>query len=171
MTLKEMRSLVRMALGNPNHEQVPDSEINHYLNEGQAKLNKDGLMLRKSATANIVADQERYSMPTDIVSVLRVDYDGKKETFKPITINIESTVQIVLSPNPAIEDIYLRSNEMLYGTTTITVINAIGKIMYEETFENKFNTLKIDLEDYTRGFYLLNIKNDQKNETLRFVKK
>ena len=101
----------------------------------------------------------------------QVDHDGKSEVFKPITINVESTVQIVLSPNPALENVFLRSNEMLYGTTTITVINAIGKIMYEETFENKFNTLKIDLEDYTRGFYLLNIKNDQKNETLRFVKK
>ena len=78
MTLKEMRSLVRMALGNPNHEQVPDTEINHYLNEAQAKLNKDGLLLRKTATANIVANQERYSMTSDLVSVLRVDYDGKK---------------------------------------------------------------------------------------------
>ena len=78
MTLKEMRSLVRMALGNPNHEQVPDTEINHYLNEAQAKLNKDGLMLRKSAKANIVANQERYSMPTDLVSLLRVDFEDKK---------------------------------------------------------------------------------------------
>ena len=78
MTLKEMRSLVRMTLGNPNHEQVPDTEINHYINEAQTKLNRDGLMLRKSATANIVANQERYSMPTDLVSILRVDYDGKK---------------------------------------------------------------------------------------------
>jgi len=60
---------------------------------------------------------------------------------------------------------------MLYGITTITIVNAIGKIMYEETFDNKFNTLKIDLEDYAKGFYLLNIKNNQKNETLRFIKK
>ncbi|MCP4968988.1 MAG: T9SS type A sorting domain-containing protein, partial [Arcobacter sp.] len=53
----------------------------------------------------------------------------------------------------------------------ITVINAIGEIMYDKTFDNKFNTLKIDLEDYAKGFYLLNIKNNQKNETLRFIKK
>mgnify|MGYP003141474422 CR=1 FL=1 len=81
MTLKEMRSLVRMALGNPNHEQVPDTEINHYINEGQAKLNRHGLMLRKSATTNSAANQERYSMPTDIVSILRVDYDGKRMNY------------------------------------------------------------------------------------------
>ena len=78
MTLKEMRSLVRTALGNPNREQVPDSEINHYLNEAQAKLNRSGLLLRKTATANIVANQERYDMPSDLVQLLRVDYDGKK---------------------------------------------------------------------------------------------
>jgi UTP-glucose-1-phosphate uridylyltransferase len=60
---------------------------------------------------------------------------------------------------------------MLYGITTITIVNAIGKIMYEETFDNKFNTLKIDLEGYAKGFYLLNLKNNQKNETLRFIKK
>jgi hypothetical protein len=101
----------------------------------------------------------------------QIDYDGKEETFKPITINIESTVEINLSPNPAEGAISFRSNEMLYGITTITIVNAIGKIMYEETFDNKFNTLKIDLEDYAKGFYLLNLKNNQKNETLRFIKK
>ena len=67
-----------MALGSPNHEQVPDTEINHYINEGQAKLNRHGLMLRKSATTNSAANQERYEMPSDVVSIVRVDYDGKK---------------------------------------------------------------------------------------------
>jgi len=101
----------------------------------------------------------------------QIDYNGKSEVFKPITINVESTVEITLSPNPAEGAISLRMNEMLYGVTTITVINAIGEIMYDKTFDNKFNTLKIDLEDYAKGFYLLNIKNNQKNETLRFIKK
>jgi len=101
----------------------------------------------------------------------QVDYDGREETFKPITINVESTVEVNVSPNPAEGAISLRSNEMLYGITTVTIVNAIGKIMYEETFDNKFNTLKIDLENYAKGFYLLNLKNNQKNETLRFIKK
>ena len=35
-------------------------------------------MLRKTAKANIVANQERYAMPADLVSLLRVDYDDKK---------------------------------------------------------------------------------------------
>ena len=44
-------------------------------------------------------------------------------------------------------------------------------LLNKETFDNKFNTLKIDLEDYAKGFYLLNLKNNQKNKKLRFVKK
>ena len=76
-----MRSLVRMSLGNPNQELVPDSEIDHHLNRGQIMFNKDGLILRQTATASTVSKQERYSLPTDCLRILRVDYDSKRLSF------------------------------------------------------------------------------------------
>ena len=81
MTLKEMRTLVRMGLGNPNQEQVPDAEIDHHINRAQIILNHDGGLLRKTTTASTINGRERYSMPSDLVSILRLDYDGKRLPF------------------------------------------------------------------------------------------
>tara|TARA_R100000234_G_C4999903_1_gene179800 strand:- start:185 stop:466 length:282 start_codon:yes stop_codon:yes gene_type:complete len=76
--LKELRELVRMGLGNIDREAVSDQEIDFYLNRAQKKINKMGLLKRASATTNSVVDQERYNLPSDLVNILRVDYDGDK---------------------------------------------------------------------------------------------
>ena len=81
MNLKTLRSMVRVSLGNPNQESVPDEEIDHYINRAQIMLNKEGAILRKTATASTVADKERYDVPSDCVSILRVDYDGDRMSF------------------------------------------------------------------------------------------
>lgn len=78
MKLKELRELVRMGLGNIDREAVSDQEIDFYLNRAQKKINKMGLLKRASATTNSVVDQERYNLPSDLVNILRVDYDGDK---------------------------------------------------------------------------------------------
>jgi|TARA_X000001382_G_C3174715_1_gene180688 hypothetical protein len=78
MKLKELRELVRMGLGNIDREVVSDQEIDFYINRAQKKINKMGLLNRVSASANSVKDQERYNLPSDLVNILRVDYDGDK---------------------------------------------------------------------------------------------
>ena len=76
--LKEMRELVRMNLGNVDRELVSDQEIDFLLNRAQRIINKKGLLNRKAAYTTSIVDQERYSLPDDLVSILRVDYDGDK---------------------------------------------------------------------------------------------
>ena len=78
MKLKELRELVRMGLGNVDREMVSDQEIDFYINRAQKKINKLALLNRKTATATSTKDQERYTLPTDLVSILRMDYDGDK---------------------------------------------------------------------------------------------
>ncbi len=78
MKLKELRELVRMSLGNTDRETVSDQEIDFYLNRAQKKINKMGLLNRTSATTDSIKDQERYTLPSDLVNILRVDYDGDK---------------------------------------------------------------------------------------------
>ena len=73
-----MRQLVRMSLGNVDRELVSDQEIDFLLNRAQKIINKRGLLKRASATTNSVINQERYKLPDDVVSILRVDYDGDK---------------------------------------------------------------------------------------------
>ena len=78
MKLKQMRQLVRMSLGNVDRELVSVHEIDFLLNRAQKIINKRGLLKRASATTNSVINQERYKLPDDVVSILRVDYDGDK---------------------------------------------------------------------------------------------
>ena len=78
MKLKELRELVRMSLGLTDRETVSDQEIDFLLNRAQKIINKRGLLKRASATTNSVINQERYKLPDDVVSILRVDYDGDK---------------------------------------------------------------------------------------------
>ena len=76
--LKTLRTMVRMGLGNLDKETVSDEEIDYHLSMGQEILNRDGAILRKTVTSSTVVNQERYTLPTDCVNILRVDYDGKK---------------------------------------------------------------------------------------------
>jgi hypothetical protein len=76
--LKTLRMLVRMGLGNVDKETVSDEEIDYHLSMCQEILNKEGKVLRETATTSSVVNQERYNLPSDCVNILRIDYDGKK---------------------------------------------------------------------------------------------
>jgi len=100
----------------------------------------------------------------------QTDYNGVSETFKPITIEIMSTIELTISPNPVEDILYLRMNETIHGTTKISIVNTIGKTIYEKTFIGDFNTLRLNVEKYRKGYYLLNIDNKAKKGTLKFIK-
>ena len=85
-------------------------------------------------------------------------------------MEIESMIELTISPNPVEDILYLRMNETIHGTTKISIINAIGKTIYEKTFIGDFNTLKLDVGKYRKGYYLLNINNREKKGTLKFIK-
>ena len=78
MTVKEIVAKVRLNLGNPSQQVVPDAEILNLINTAQYDIVKEGSVLRASAHAQTTAEQERYPIPSDAISVLRVDYDGFK---------------------------------------------------------------------------------------------
>ena len=78
MTVKEIVAKVRMNLGSPSQQVVPDAEILELINTAQYDIVKEGAVLRGSATTPTIVGTERYSMPDDAISVLRVDYDSFK---------------------------------------------------------------------------------------------
>ena len=100
----------------------------------------------------------------------QIDYNGVSETFKPIVMDIHSMIELTISPNPVEDILYLKMNETIHGTTKISIINTIGKTIYEKTFIGDFNTLRLNVEKYRKGYYLLNIDNKAKKGTLKFIK-
>tara|TARA_R100001594_G_scaffold29962_1_gene55878 strand:+ start:1934 stop:2215 length:282 start_codon:yes stop_codon:yes gene_type:complete len=78
MTVKEIVAKVRLNLGSPSQQVVPDAEILNLINTAQYDIVKEGAVLRGSANATTTANKERYPIPDDAISILRVDYDGFK---------------------------------------------------------------------------------------------
>jgi|2_EtaG_2_1085320.scaffolds.fasta_scaffold01384_6 hypothetical protein len=76
--LSELREEVYSLLGADSKNQFTDADINVALSRAQRELVLEGDLLKKNSTASSVADQERYSLPTDLLKMLRVDYDGYK---------------------------------------------------------------------------------------------
>jgi len=77
-TLKELRQEVYNLLGVEAGQFLRKEEIDKALNRAEEELVMDGDLVVKSATMSTVADQERYLLPTDLIKVVRVDYDGNK---------------------------------------------------------------------------------------------
>tara|TARA_Y100001938_G_C7958422_1_gene362984 strand:- start:97 stop:378 length:282 start_codon:yes stop_codon:yes gene_type:complete len=78
MTVEEIVAKVRLNLGSPSQQVVPDAELLTLINEGQYDIVKEGAILRGSAHFPTIVDRERYAIPSDSISLLRVDYDGNK---------------------------------------------------------------------------------------------
>ena len=116
-----------------------------------------------------LVDESPY-MGRSYYQLTQIDYNGVSEVFKPITVELMSTIELTISPNPVEDILYLKMNETIHGTTKISIVNTIGKTIYEKTFIGDFNTLRLNVEKYRKGYYLLNIDNKAKKGTLKFIK-
>jgi hypothetical protein len=123
-----------------------------------------------NAEFNYYLIDETPYMGSSYYQLTQIDYNGKTEVFKPIVMNIESTIELTISPNPVDDVLYLTMNETIHGTTKILIMNVIGKTIYQKTFIGDFNTLKLNVEKYRKGYYLLSIDNNEKKGTLKFIK-
>lgn len=65
-------------MGVESEQYLRKEEIDKALNRAEEELVLEGDLAVKSATMSTVADQERYLLPSDLVKVIRVDYDGNK---------------------------------------------------------------------------------------------
>jgi len=106
---------------------------------------------------------------TSYYRLTQVDYDGKSECFYPIKVYVENNIGLVISPNPVKDDLHLFAGEDLRGITDIVIFNILGEIVYEETFEGRFNKFNVNLRDLKKGSYIMKINNSAKQGTLKFI--
>ena len=55
-----------------------DTELYSYIYDAQMQLARFTSCIRGTYTQSTVASQQEYSMPSDVISVKRVTYDGKR---------------------------------------------------------------------------------------------
>jgi hypothetical protein len=106
---------------------------------------------------------------TSYYRLTQVDFNGKSESFYPIKVYVENTIGLVISPNPVKGDLHLFAGEDLRGITDIAIFNILGEIVYEETFEGRFNKFNVNLRDMKKGSYIMKINNSLKQGTLKFI--
>jgi hypothetical protein len=85
------------------------------------------------------------------------------------TINMQnsdtSVFKVNVFPNPTTELVKIQILFSTYNQILLTVTDLQGKIMYDGKYYGVSNTIGINTSDYSKGIYLLDIKNTN-NQTL-----
>jgi len=86
--------------------------------------------------------------------------------------NIESTIQIMLFPNPTSEVLYVSAGQFETDNFKIQVIDINGKTQIEQTvFKNENEVFQIDVSRLAQGCYFLKISNETTfQKSFRFIK-
>ncbi len=76
MTLENLRALIRLYVSAAKVSAIPDATLDIIINKGVADLNEIGMILKSEKTFDVVADQLRYSLSTNIPDFLTPDKGG-----------------------------------------------------------------------------------------------
>ncbi len=76
MTLDQLRALIRTYAPGANINAVPNATLDIIINKGVADLNEFGMLLKSEKTFDVVANQLRYSLSTNIPDFITPDKGG-----------------------------------------------------------------------------------------------
>lgn len=104
----------------------------------------------------------------------QVDYDGKSETFYPVSVNVENekTIGLNIRPNPAIDYIELEMDYTLDPLINhnIQIFDMSGNRVYKKHFIGEIHDFQINIEKFNKGAYILKSKSDNVNAIGKFIK-
>jgi hypothetical protein len=104
----------------------------------------------------------------------QTDYDGKYETFNPVSVEISeyNTIGLSITPNPAIDHIQL---ELVYPNDhpinhDVKIYNSQGKEVYKMFYIGELNSFSVDIKKLKPGYYIVKTKSDNNKGTGKFIK-
>lgn len=104
----------------------------------------------------------------DFIGVPNANDDKIIELKAQNTISIidENLAQISLYPNPAKNELTIKSDILLDGT--LAIFDITGKLISKQIFTH-LNSTKIDIKKFESGLYYLNLKTNKTDYTKKFV--
>ena len=102
--------------------------------------------------------------------LMQTDYDGRYEMFRPIGIFWDKPIKLSINPNPVEEVLTLYLSETLRGVTHITIFNTKGQKIYSKGFIGNWKVIELDVAEYQKGYYLLDVDHNHRKGTLKFIK-
>ena len=103
--------------------------------------------------------------------LMQTDYDGKTEKFNIIGIFWDKPIVLSINPNPVEEVLTLYLSETLRGVTHVTIFNTKGQKIYSKGFIGNWKVIELDVAEYQKGYYLLDVDHNHRKGTLKFIKK
>lgn len=144
------------------------------------KLSSDGEGVYLTNSEYTVVNYTTFETQTDDMGYARVpnatgDFEIQDPTFSANNGTTSSIYDNELEgfsiyPNPAINSLYVRSDDQVYAKNTITITNLIGQTVYRKTFTYQ-SEMEIDASTFTWGIYILQLENESGTYTVKFIKK
>tara|TARA_R110002074_G_scaffold18755_12_gene60420 strand:- start:2401 stop:3606 length:1206 start_codon:yes stop_codon:yes gene_type:complete len=104
----------------------------------------------------------------------QVDYDGKSETFHPVSVQVvnDKTIGLSIRPNPAISSIELEMDYTLDPLINhnVQIFDMNGNRVYKKHFIGEIHNFQINIEKLNKGAYILKSKSDNINAIGKFIK-
>ena len=102
--------------------------------------------------------------------LMQTDYDGRNEKFNIIGVFWDKPIILSINPNPVEEVLTLYLSETLRGVTHVTIYNTRGQQIYTKGFIGNWKVIELDVNEYKKGYYLLDVDHNHRKGTLKFIK-
>lgn len=80
MNISDIISRVKRQFGDESGVQIQDADIIRWINDAQRDIAMKHSLLQTKATSNVVASQADYTLPTDLLNLFSVRYNGARLT-------------------------------------------------------------------------------------------
>jgi len=84
------------------------------------------------------------------------------------TIELE-TENIIVYPNPASDQFEIKTNEDFGQINKISVVNNIGQVVYENTYEDSLSTIVVNSDHWKSGVYFMSVNSGKRIKTFQIV--
>jgi len=126
---------------------------------------------------NYFTEDDNSSTSISYYRLRQIDFDGTESFSEIRAVNGSefNESSVVLFPNPAKDELYVRLNNLTLGTAAveIRIIDKLGRILYSKALDHNSNSvIQInDISEWPAGFYNLNIRlNDGSMISKKFTK-
>ncbi|MFK7925078.1 MAG: T9SS type A sorting domain-containing protein, partial [Bacteroidia bacterium] len=79
---------------------------------------------------------------------------------------------ISIYPNPTANELNLRWESPLYGTVSLSIVNHLGQIMYQETLSKHSVDMatRLDVSQLATGMYIIQLQQGEMRQSARMIK-
>lgn len=100
-----------------------------------------------------------------------IDFDGKFNYSKIISIKNEEDFEVKIIENPIYDELIIEFVSKINGESEIQIFDLLGKNIFSKQINLKSNQFKINSENWKVGEYILNISSKDNKISKKFLKK